>query len=57
MKRENYENFYNIVIKGYIDELLKFDSKCKALSLNKKAEKSIYNYYEKNELKLERFIW
>lgn len=52
MKYEDYENFYKIVIKGYIDELLEFDSQCKALTLNKKACKAIYNYYEKKRIEI-----
>lgn len=52
MKYGDYENFYNIVIKGYIDELLEFDSQCKALTLNKKAYKAIYNYYEKKRIEI-----
>jgi len=52
MKYEDYENFYNIVIKGYIDELLEFDSKCNALTFNNKSPKAIYNYYEKKRIEV-----
>lgn len=52
MKYEDYKNFYNIVIKGYIDELIEFDSKCNALSLNKNASKMIYKYYEKKRIEI-----
>ncbi len=52
MKYEDYKSFYKIVISGYIDELLKFDTKCSALKLNKKAQKTIYNYYEKKRIEI-----
>ena len=53
MKYEDYGNFYNIVIKGYIDELLKFDSeKCNALLLKEDAYKNIYHYYEKKRIEI-----
>lgn len=52
MKYEDYKNFYEIVIKGYIDELIDFDSKCNALTFNAKAYKAIYNYYEKKRIEI-----
>lgn len=52
MKYEDFENFYKVVINGYIDELLDFDSKCKALSINKKAYHLIYKYYEKKRIEI-----
>lgn len=52
MKYEDYKDFYNIVIKGYIDELLKFDSSCNALSFNENAYKTIYHYYEKKRIEI-----
>lgn len=52
MKFEDYDNFYNKVILGYINELIEFDSECKALTFNKKAYKNIYNYYEKKRIEI-----
>lgn len=52
MKYEDFDDFYQIVIKGYIDDLIDFDSECKALSINKKAYKSIYKYYEKKRIEV-----
>ena len=52
MKFEDYNNFYDKVIFGYIKELLDFDSECHALTLNDKAHKKIYNYYEKKRIEI-----
>lgn len=52
MKFEDYDNFYQHVILGYINELRDFDSKCHALTFNSKAYKSIYHYYEKKRIEI-----
>lgn len=52
MKQEDYDNFYKQVINGYIQELLEFDSECKALTLDKRAYQKIYNYYEKKRIEI-----
>lgn len=52
MKYGDYESFYHTVIKEYINELLDFDSKCNALSINKTAYKSIYKFYEKKRIEI-----
>ena len=52
MKFEDYDNFYQNVILGYINELRDFDSKCHALTFNSKAYKSIYHYYEKKRIEI-----
>lgn len=54
MKFEDYKNFYDNVIFGYIEELLDFDSECHALTFNKRAKKSIYNYYEKKRIEIRK---
>lgn len=52
MKFEDYDNFYQHVILGYINELREFDSQCHALTFNSGAYKSIYNYYEKKRIEI-----
>lgn len=52
MKFEDYNNFYDKVILGYINELKDFDSECQALTLNDKAHKKIYSYYEKKRIEI-----
>lgn len=52
MKFEDYDNFYEKVILGYINELRDFDSECLALTLNGRAYKKIYSYYEKKRIEI-----
>lgn len=52
MKFDDYDNFYQKVILGYINELIDFDSECHALTFNSKAYKSIYNHYEKKRIEI-----
>lgn len=52
MKFEDYSDFYKKVIKGYIVELLEFDSSYNALAENTSAYKKIYHFYEKKRMDL-----
>lgn len=52
MKFEDYDVFYKKVISGYIDELVTFDQKYNALTLNRNASKKIYDNYEKKRLEI-----
>ena len=52
MKFEDYEDFYEKVIKEYIIEFLEFDSSYHALSVNKSAYKKVYAFYEKKRLEI-----
>lgn len=50
MKFEDYDDFYKNVIKGYINELLLFDTQYHSLTLNGNAYKKIYHFYEKKRM-------
>lgn len=48
---EDYEKFYNIVIKEYIDEICNYDGEeFKCLSIDSNACKKIYKNYEKKRI-------
>lgn len=52
MKFEDYDAFYKIVIRGYIDELIAFDKKYNVLTLNQNISNRIYDHYERKRLEI-----
>lgn len=52
MKFEDYDTFYKVVIRGYIDELIAFDKKYNALTLNQNVSNKIYDHYERKRLEI-----